>query len=162
MEVNNTTNPRPAGCSLLLKSCLVITALVVGLFMAGMIYMVRMSSVRAMSTCAENMREIAGAVQRYEDVNNRRPADLSALRKDYLENPSVLRCPLDKSPGDAPSYTYNPKARGREPMLECDRHRLRKDMPISKLRVYGDGTFDMVRPSLRETLKEAEKHAKDK
>jgi len=162
MEANNTTPQRPAGCSLLLKSCLVTTVLVIALFMAGLIYMVRMTSVRDLSTCAEHMREVAAAVERYDDVNSHRPAKLAALRKEYLKDPSVLRCPLDKSPGERPSYAYNPEARDGQTMLECDRHRIRDDMPISKLKIHGDGTFEMVKPSLSETLKEAEKHAKEK
>lgn len=157
MEVNNA-NPRRPGCSILLKSCLVITALVIGLFMAGMIYMIRMTSVRSIATCKEHMLEVAAAVQRYEDVNGHRPSDLNALRKDYLEDLSVLRCPLDKTPGGTPSYAYNPKARDAHVMLECDRHRLRKDMPVSKLVVDGDGNFTIVSPSLSEAFKEAEKH----
>lgn len=161
MEVNNA-NPKQPGCSLLLKSCLVITALVIGLFMAGMIYMIRMTSVRSIATCKENMLEVGAAVQRYKDVNGRRPMDLNTLRKDYLGNASVLRCPLDKTTGDAPSYAYNRRSTGAHVMLECDRHRLRKDMPVSKLVVRGDGTFDMVSPTLSEAFREAEKHSKKK
>lgn len=161
MEANNT-NQRQPGCSLLLKSCLVITALVIGLFMVGMIYMLRMSSVRAMSTCAENMRQVAAAVQRYQDVNGHRPSSLDVLRKEFLEDAAVLRCPLDKTPGDKPSYAYNSNAMDGQTMLECDRHRLRRDMPVNKLKIHGDGSFEMVRPSLSDTLNEAEKHAKDK
>ncbi len=159
-ELDTSTTTRQAGCSILLKSCLVITALLIVLFMAGLIYMLRMSSVRSLAACAENMRELSAAIRRYDDVNGRRPSELAVLREEYLQDASVLRCPLDKSPGSKPSYEYNPRARGTQVMLRCDRHRIRKDMPVSKLVVYGDGRFEVVRPSFQETLDAAEKHAR--
>jgi len=159
MVVNND-NSRPRGCSTALKGCLIVTALVMGLFMAGLAYFARLPSVQSIRVCSSNMQELAGAISRYDDVNGHRPPDLRALAKQYLNDTSVLRCPLDKSPGDAPSYNYNPRARDGQVMLECDRHRLKRDMPNSTLRVLGNGKFEMESPGFREVMKEAAKRAK--
>ena len=159
MVVNND-NSRPPGCSTALKGCLIVTALVMGLFMAGLLYFARLPSVESIRVCSSNMQELAAAISRYSDVNGHRPPNLRALARQYLTDASVLRCPLDKSPGDAPSYTYNAQARNGQVMLECDRHRLRRDMPNSKLRVLGNGKFEMESPGFREVLKEAGKRAK--
>ena len=159
MVVNND-NSRPPGCSTALKGCLIVTALVMGLFMAGLAYFARMPSVQSIRICSSNMQELAAAISRYNDVNGHRPPNLRALAKQYLNDTSVLRCPLDKLPGGQPSYSYNPQAKDGQVMLECDRHKLRRDMPNSKLRVLGDGKFEMESPSFREALKEAGKHTK--
>jgi hypothetical protein len=153
-------NQRPRGSSLLLKSCLIITALILGLFILVMIYALRLDSVKSMVACGENMKELGAAIGRYTDVNGHRPAGLNALRKEYLQHASVLRCPLDKSPGDAPSYTYHPDAGDDQVMLECDRHHLRSDMPRSRLVVLGSGDFENRNPSFRETLRAAEKRSR--
>jgi hypothetical protein len=161
MVVNNdNSRSRSPGCSTALKGCLIVTALVMGLFIAGLLYFARLPSVQAMRICSSHMQEVASAVSRYEDVNGHRPSDLRALAKQYLSDPSVLRCPLDKSPGDAPSYAYNPRAKDDQIMLECDRHKLKRGMPNSKLRVLGNGKFEIESPGFREAWKEAEKRAK--
>lgn len=132
------------------------------LFIAGMVYVMRLPSIHAMQQCASNLQEVGAAISRYEDVNDRRPAKLRELEKQYLSDASVLRCPLDKSPGNEPSYTYNPKATDSQVMMECDRHRLKRDMPKSKLQVLGDGTFKTVSPSISDAMKEAEKQSRSR
>lgn len=141
MEVNSD-NSRPPGCGMALKGCLIVTALVMGLFIAGLLYFSRVPSVKAIHVCGTNLQEVAAAISRYNDVAGHRPPNLRALAKQYLRDPAVLRCPLDKSPGGAPSYTYNPRAGDGQVMLECDRHRLKQDLPNSKLRVLGNGRFE--------------------
>lgn len=159
MVVNND-NSRSPGCGTALKGCLIVTALVMGLFMAGLLYFARLPSVESIRVCSSNMQQLAGAISRYSDVNGHRPPNLRALAKEYVSDASVLRCPLDKSPGGAPSYAYNPKAMHGQAMLECDRHKLRRDMPNSKLRVLGNGKFEMESPGFREVMKEAGKRTK--
>ena len=154
---NNNDNLRKPGCSLLLKSCLIITLLAVGLFIAAAIYVMRMPGVRPFATCGRiNMPQIVAAIERYQDVNGSRPSSLQVLRHEYLEDASVLRCPLDRTPGNKPSYTYNPKAGDKEVMLECDRHRLRKDA-VNMLSISGDGSDVSVRETLRQAGKDARK-----
>ena len=131
-----------------------------GLFIAGTVYMARLPSVQSIRICSSNMQELAAAISRYNDVNGHRPPNLRALAKQYLSDTSVLRCPLDKSPGNEPSYNYDPRAGDGQVMLECDRHRVKSDMPNSKLRVLGSGKFEMESPSFRDTLREAGKRAK--
>lgn len=157
---DSDNNSIPAGCSTALKGCTIVIVLVMALFIAGMVYFMRLPSIHAMQICASNIQEVGAAISRYEDVNDRRPSDLRELEKQYLPKPSVLRCPLDTTPGDEPSYTYNPRAKNRQVMLECDRHALKQDMPKSKLRVLGDGTYQAINPSIREAVKEAEKQSK--
>lgn len=130
------------------------------LFIAAVLYVAKLPSVRALQVCTNNLQELGDAVSRYRDVTGHRPARLRDLEKQYLTSPSLLRCPLDKTPGNEPSYTYNPNARDSQPMLECDRHKLRPDMPKCKLRILGDGTYTQVNPSPREIIREAEKRAR--
>jgi len=144
----NTNNPTPPGCSKALKGCLVITTILLGLFIAAVFLATRIPSVRASGECMSNMQEVAAAISRYEDVEGRRPSDLKLLAKDYLEDRSVLRCPLDGSVGDTPSYAYNPKARGSGVMLECDRHKLMGQG--LRFVVLGDGRFKQIVPSNNE------------
>ena len=159
MAINNE-NPTPAGCSPPLKGCLVTTVIVMALFLGVLAYFSRMPSVRAMGVCKYNMQELAAAIDRYKAVNGHRPESLDELADQYLKDPSVLRCPLDKSSGDTSSYTYNPKAGDNQIMLECARYKLRHDMPNSILRVSGDGRFDVRNPGIKETIRDAEKRSK--
>jgi len=142
-----------------MKGCLITTAVVLLLFMVAVYYFSRLPSVQSIQRCEANMQQIADAISRYDDVNGRRPADLKALQKEYLAKRAVLRCPLDRSPGDASSYAYHPNAGDREVMLECDRHKLRGDMPRSRLVVYGDGSLKIVNPGIREAMDEARKRS---
>lgn len=139
---SNINIPKARGLSLPLKICLGTFLFVVVLFLAAAIYMGQMPGVQAWQRCKDNMMEVSAAISRYEDVNGQPPATLEALKKDYLKDPSVLRCPSDKSPGDAPSYKYNPKATGTQVMLECDREKLPGER--LKMQVLADGTFTMV------------------
>ncbi len=156
----NNENPTSAGCSLPLKGCLVITIIVMALFVGILAYFSRMPSVRAMGECRYNMQELAAAIGRYKAVNGHRPENLDELAEQYLKDPSVLRCPLDKSHSKKSSYKYNSKAGDSQIMLECDRHKLRRDMPNSILRVSGDGRFDVRNPSFKEAMQDAEKRSK--
>jgi|LSQX01.2.fsa_nt_gb hypothetical protein len=156
----NNNNQNVIGCSAPLKGCLIVSAIVMALFLVALIHFSRMPSVHAIGTCKYNLQELAAAVSRYEDVTGSRPEKLKDLAGQYLSDKSVLKCPLDKTSDKTSSYTYNPKAKGGQVMIECDRHRLKKDMPNSRLRVLGDGKFEIKNPGFRETVKEAEKHSR--
>ena len=159
MAIDNN-NPNPTGFSGVLKACLITTAVFLVLIIALVAYMLRLPSLESISLCTSNMQEVAAAILRYTDVNGHRPSELQALVKNYLPKPSLLRCPLDKSPGNIPSYSYNPRAKDGQVMLECDRHRLWGNTPKSKLRVLGDGSFVIANPGIREAMKEAGKRAR--
>lgn len=157
----NSDTPKAPGCTPI-KGCLIVTGLAIGLFMLAILYLMRMPGVKAIAVCIENEKQVSAAITRYNDVNGHRPAELRMLAKDYLSDPSVLRCPLDRSPGGKPSYAYNPTAIGKQVMLECDRHSLSPNAPNSKLRVLGDGTSEAARPSTREIWDYAQKRANSK
>ena len=159
MAIKND-NSNPTGCSPPLRGCLIASLLVMALFIGVLAYFSRMPSMQAMGECKYNMQELSAAISRYEEVTGHRPEKLPDLAKQYLKDPSVLRCPLDKSSGKTPSYGYNPNANDGRVMLECDRHKIRKDMPNSKLLILGDGKFEIRNPSFRETMKEAEKRSR--
>ncbi len=98
------------------------TALVIGLLL---VILSQIPSVRSKVQCKSNMTAISLALQRYYWPNEGFPDSLETLRKDYLKDPKVLRCPLDKSPGDKSSYTYiKPAANASNDVivLRCDRH----------------------------------------
>jgi hypothetical protein len=101
-----------------------------------------MPAVVSMRACQDNMLDISDALRRYDDVNNQYPSNLMALRKDYLKNDSVLRCPLDKSPGNEPSYVYHrpgPHSGDDFVVLECSLHRISPNEPIPKIVVLKSG-----------------------
>jgi len=155
---------RPRGCGRFLKGCLIIGALVVVVIIALFltlniisVWVLRKPEVRNMMICREHMVELGDALTRYRDVHGSYPEDLQDLKKEYLKNPEVLRCPLDKSPGTQPSYTYHkPDANSPDDfvMLECARHRLGSDMPNTRLVLKKDQTFEAIGPTFKETLEE--------
>ena len=139
---SNINISKPRGLSLPLRICLITFALVIGLLVAASLFLGQMPGVQAWQRCEHNMSEVSAALSRYRDVNGELPPNLEALRGKYLNDPSVLRCPSDRSGGDKPSYRYNPKATGNDVMLECDRERL----PGQRLRIIvtADGTQSMI------------------
>ncbi len=160
METEQLTNRGPRGCRRLLIGCGVVTALIIAGFAALLIYTLRMPSARELLRCRDDMIAVGDALRRYEDVNGSYPPDLQALEKDYLKDPSVLRCPLDKSPSSQTSYIYHrpgPNAKGDFVVLECCRHRIRGDVPVSRLLILKDGTFNIETPSLQQQVKEMER-----
>lgn len=125
--------------------------------------MLRMPGVNTTLKCRSNMEELGAAITRYKDVNNKYPEKLSDLKKEYLKDTSVLRCPLDKNKDNDTSYVYHrpgPGAKGTFVMLECDRHRPRRDMPKIKLKLLKNGTVISQTPSYKEMLKEIEEKEK--
>jgi len=121
--------------------------------MAGLIIMLvllaRMPAVRSLTICRAHMAAIGGALGRYNDANDEYPETLNQLKGVFLKDNAVLRCPLDKSKGDAPSYIYRrPRnsSPGTFPMLECDRHRLRKDISLSKIILQKNQEFSVSVP----------------
>ncbi|MCL5105111.1 MAG: hypothetical protein M1133_13490 [Armatimonadetes bacterium] len=146
---NNDLTPR-SGCSKPVKGCAIVAALLCLAFVILLVYVARMPSVHSLIKCRENMAAVGDAIRRYHDVNNSYPPDLEILKKDYLKNPSVLRCPVDKSIGDKPSYTYHVPpagAKGDFVALECERHLLGPGMPPMKLRLHLDGNLELVKPN---------------
>lgn len=142
MEIERQRNAAGCGCSTPLKACLVVGALVFVLLIGGLIWTLRLPAVRSLIRCRSNMTQIGEAIRRYHDVTGSYPPELAVLRRDYLKDPSVLRCPLDRSPGDAPSYLYHrlrPDSPERAVVLECDRHRLKPGKQRVKLLLLKNG-----------------------
>ena len=155
--------PRRTGCSRPLKACALILALLAIAFIATLIYMIRLPVVRSLVKCQSNMMAISAAIKRYNDVNGAYPPNLMALKKDYLKAPSVLRCPLSELGSDKPSYIYHrpgPNAPDDFAILECKLHKLRPDVPISKLQLLKNGTIRPVTPKFKEVLREQSKQRK--
>jgi hypothetical protein len=119
-----------------------------------LIYLGRLPFVQDIVKCRTNMADVGAALQRFCDVNGRYPAQLVDLERDYLKDPTVLRCPLDKSSDSNTSYTYHrPKASSPADfvVLECTRHRLAKDMPRTKLLLHKDGNVTVENPARSES-----------
>jgi len=153
LEPKRDVTPRPGGCARVFRGCAVIAVLMVLALIALLIYGVRMPSVRALAICQNNMLAVDAALDRYNDVHGEYPPDLNALRKDYLKDLCVLRCPLDHSKNDEPSYIYHrpgPSASGDFIVLECVRHRLYPGLPVSRLQITKDGSPKLITPMPRE------------
>lgn len=143
MEVRRGDLGERPGCSRPAKACAITLVAVVALFLGLMFYAFRMPVVRGVVRCQTNMREIGDALRRYNDVNRSYPRDLESMSKDYLKDPSVLRCPLDRSPSEAPSYIYHrpdSSSPGSFVVLECRHHDLGRDLPPSTLVYMKNGT----------------------
>ena len=113
---------RLARWSTVLAIAIAAVALLVGLML---VIISQMPSARNDLGCKFNMIALSEALRRYHWPNEGYPATLEALRKEYLRDPAVLRCPLDRTPGSAPSYTYtkpSPDSPDNMVILECDRH----------------------------------------
>ena len=152
MTLAVSDNQSQSGCRKPLIACAVITALVIAAVVVLLIYLSRMPIVVNTWTCRRNMTEINDALRRYYDVNDVYPPDLDTLEKDYLKDKSVLRCPLDKSPGSAPSYVYHrpgPNSHGGFVVLECSLHRLGSDEPVTKLVLLKNGDVNVERVQLK-------------
>ena len=148
MTLAVSDNQSQSGCRKPLTACAVITALVIAAVVTLLIYLFRLPVVVSMRACQTNMIEINDALRRYYDVNGVYPPDLDTLEKDYFKDKSVLRCPLDKSPGNAPSYVYHrpsPNAPGDFVVLECSLHRLGPNEPIPKLVLLKNGHVTVER-----------------
>lgn len=155
MELDNNTDNLP-GCSRPMKGCMVTIGIALIGLMALLFYASRMPAVREIVQCRDNMTQIGAAIGRYHDVNGTYPADLLVLKKEYIKDQSILRCPLDKSPGNAPSYSYHkpvPGSRGHFAMLECDRHRMSKEIPPYKMIFRKDGSLEIKNPVLQRKTK---------
>lgn len=162
MELNsNNTNRNAAGCSKPLKACSVIVVVCMLAVIGLLIYAMQLKPIRIMLKCRNNITEVGAALDRYHTVNGEYPPDLETLKKEYLKDPNVLKCPLDKSSGDKSSYIYNrPSSSSKDTfvILECDRHKASRDLPPSKLKLMVNGEF--WSPSFSEAMKEASKQKK--
>lgn len=115
---------------------MVVLVLVALVFAGLLLYAMRMPAVRGMLGCQSNLMEVGGALRRYSDLHGSYPRDLSAIEKDYLKDPSVLRCPLDRDPSGVSSYIYHrpgANAKGDFVVLVCTRHRFSRDTPRTQL-----------------------------
>jgi hypothetical protein len=64
------------------------------------------------------------------------------LAKEYMKDPSVLICPLDKSKSGNTSYTYAPpkgEANDDDILISCNRHRVRPDLPVIEVYITVGG-----------------------
>ena len=162
MEIDQSNERSKSGWSKLLKGCAVLAVLAVVGLIALLIYLMRMPAMKAIMDCRTNIVAVGEAIGRYHDATGNYPSDLQAIEKDYLANRSVLHCPLDKSKSRESSYTYHrPSANSgdRFIMLECNRHSLGKDMPISRLIFLKNGTVDMENPDMKKILENERKKA---
>ena len=128
--------PSTKGCSRPFKACLAVLILVAAAFIGLLIYAIRMPAIRGLVKCQSNMIEIGAALRRYADLHGSYPADLSAIRREYLKDPGVLRCPLDTSPSDRPSYIYHRPKPNSGPdfvVLVCTHHRFSPETPPARL-----------------------------
>ncbi|MHB9037181.1 MAG: hypothetical protein ACYC64_10970 [Armatimonadota bacterium] len=149
MEMENNQDRKPLGCAWPLRGCAIAVGVVFTGLMILLIYLARMPVVQDIVSCRTNMIEIGAALQRYYDVNGTYPERLVDLKKDYLKKPSVLHCPLDKSSDSDTSYIYHrpkPDSPASFVVLECNRHRLGKDMPFTKLLLRKDGNITVEKP----------------
>lgn len=145
-----------------MKGCAIAAAVVVALLIGMLVFLARIPTVRSMVICRENMSTVYEAMNRYEKVNNKYPAKLEDL-KDYLKSINSLRCPLDKSEGNDPSYIYSiptSDSDNKFVVLECDRHHLVPNAPNSKLRLLKSGNFEIINPSSNEIKKKLESNQK--
>ena len=160
MEMNVSNERSKSGCSKLLKGCAVTAVLVVVGLILLLIYLMRMPKMQSIMDCRTNIVAVGEAIGRYHDATGNYPSDLRAIEKDYLVDRSVLHCPLDKSNRRESSFTYHrPLANSgdRFIMLECRRHSLGKDMPISRLIFLKNGTVDMENPDMKKLLENERK-----
>lgn len=156
MEIDHGSKSSSGGSNLL-KGCAIVAAMAIVGLIVLLVYLVRMPTVQSIMKCRMNMVAVGDAIGRYHDATGAYPADLHAIEKEYLTDRSVLRCPLDKSKDNKPSYAYHrPGANSgdRFIMLECNRHRFGKEMPVSKLMLLKDGTIEMEKPDLKQTAPE--------
>ena len=158
----NINNAQPAkGCSKYFKGCLIITAVMMAAIIGLFIYAMNLPAIQVMLECRDNMTQVGEALERYHSVNSTYPPDLETLKKEYLKDPSVLKCPLDKSGGNKSSYIYHKppeNAADTFVILECDRHSMGHNMPPSKLKLMINGEFKS--PSFQEAMDEASKQQK--
>ncbi len=128
------------------STALAVTIAAIALLVGLMLVVIsQVPSARHKLRCKSNMMAISAALQRYYWPNETYPDNLDALRKDYLKEPGVLRCPADKSPGRKPSYDYikpAPNAPGNAIVLSCDRHRGSFGKRI-RFTVTKDGEWDV-------------------
>lgn len=155
MELENSNRRNLPGCGRPLKGCAVVFGLIFLLFVVFMFWMFKNPNIQGILNCRNNMEEVSAAISRYHQATGEYPPNLEALKTEYLRSARVLRCPLDKSRSDEPSYIYHrPSSKDKDDfiVLECDRHKLRSDFPLSRLLCLKDGSFKMINPSYKETL----------
>jgi len=163
--IKPNTPPKPTGCAPYLKGCLIVVAVLIVAFLGLLIYVLQMKPVRDLAQCKVNMETIGEALRRYNDVNGEYPTDLKPIAKDYLKDDSVLYCPLSTNRRRETSYTYHrPGASAKDDfvVLECARHKLRPDVPASKILLLRSGGVIAESPSFREFMRENEKRSKKK
>jgi hypothetical protein len=133
-------------------TCLVlfVVAIALGLWllnsvMKNPVFKKGFSEVKAMTQCMQNLKEIGGALTRYESRNGKYPTSLSELHPTFLEKSQNLHCPSDPSPEGKVSYEYFPPppgAPGSTIVVQCSRHQIVKDQPPVVIKLHKDGTFD--------------------
>lgn len=142
MEQDHYDTRSTISCSKPLIGCGIAAGIAVALVLGMLLYLLRMPVIRSVMACRSNMTELGRALERYHDVNHEYPADLIALKKEYLKDPKVLECPLDTDGGE-PSYTYHrpgPDAPDDFVVLECSRHRLEAGAEPSTLKLLKNGS----------------------
>jgi len=99
-------------------------------------------NVRLYVTCTQHAQTISFALDRYATKNGKYPQKLDELYPDYIEDKSILLCPLDKHPDGGSSYTYTRPsldAPGDTIILTCKRHIIFPGQPPMLVAVTKDG-----------------------
>lgn len=106
--------------------------------------LMRNPEISDLATCKLHMSEIYGAIERYRAVHDDNyPPSLDALKDDYMKDPSVLKCPLDKTGSKTTSYEYTPPKGEPDPdqvIVSCRRHRANPKLPVLEVFLKADGS----------------------
>jgi len=90
------------------------------------------SQVQLLAKCQIQLKEIGGALRRYESRHGKFPASLEELYPNFLENRAMLHCPADKRDASVVSYGYTPPgpdAPGSTKVAACRLHVLVEGQP---------------------------------
>ncbi len=130
-------------------TCLVAAVIGVGLLIWGVlaisknpIFKKAMSEAQLLSKCQIQLREIGGALRRYESRHGKFPASLEELHPNFLEDRAMLHCPADKRDVTILSYEYTPAgpdAPGSTTVATCRLHVLVEGQPPAVVNLTKDG-----------------------
>ena len=134
------------------SGCL-LTLLIIILAITGIsVYVSRMPEFKPILTCVQNQIEIYNAIHRYKDLNNSYPKNLDIIKNEYLSNPDVLYCPMDKN---KEGYEYiNPdKEKNTVYILRCKRHQYH-NQPFPPLTITKEGKFSYDMEEFEKSIKQ--------
>lgn len=120
-------------------TCLVVAVVGIALLIWGFfsisknpVFKRAMSEAQLLAKCQIQLKEIGGALRRYESRHGKFPASLEELYPNFLENRAMLHCPADKRDASVVSYGYTPPgpdAPGSTKVAACRFHVLVEGQP---------------------------------